>query len=195
MRVVKSGNHPKKKFSKKSSYYFKKRNRKRKACIEQKNLFFAKACENTLRLMQQVARYLNPAFFYERQTPHYKTLRNTISECIESEDYSINIIEKELCIYKSFAHLNPQCLQDYGKVLLAGEEEFKIKTSEREKNYLDKESGLRLIAKDLMLYVTTPQIELFVEINELLLQYKDEKLIQLFYNITIHINFLNPQTR
>ena len=195
MRVVKGGNHPRKKFSKKSRYYFKKRNRKRKPCIEQKNLFFANACVNTLRLMQQVARYLNPAFFYERQTPHYKTLRNTISESIEAEDYSTNIIEKELCIYKSFAHMNPQRLQDYGKTLLAGEEEFKIKISEREKNYLDKESNLRLIAKDLMLYVTTPQIELFVEINELLLQYKDEKLIQLFYNITIHINFLNPQTK
>lgn len=195
MRVVKSENYPKKKFSQKSSYYFKKRKKKRKACIEQKNLFFANACVNTLRLMQQVARYLNPAFFYERQTPHYKTLRNTISESTESEDYSINIIEKELCIYKSFAHSNPKRLKDYGKALLAGEDEFKIKINEREMNYLDKESGLRLIAKDLMLYVATTQMEIFVEINELLLQYKDEKLIQLFYNITIHINFLNPKTK
>ena len=193
LRVIKGSkeDNPKKKYSKKSRYYFKKRNKKRKACLEQKSLFFANACVNTLRLMQQIARYLNPAFFYERQVPHYETLRNTISESIESEDYSINIIEKELCIYKSFAHMNPQRLQDYGKVLLAGEDEFKLKLQEREENYLDKESGLRLIAKDLMLYFTTPQAELFVEINELLFQYKDEKLIQLFYNITIHVNFLN----
>ncbi len=190
--MVKGGNenHPKQKFSKKSRYYFKKRNKKRKACIEQKSLFFANACVNTLRLMQQVARYLNPAFFYERQVPHYEILRKTISESIESEDYSINIIEKELCIYKSFAHLNPQRLQDYGKVLSAGEDEFKLMLQQREENYLDKESGLLLIAKDLLLYVATSEMELFVEINELLLQYKDEKLIQLFYNITIHINFL-----
>ncbi|MDP3557682.1 MAG: hypothetical protein Q8T03_09930 [Bacteroidota bacterium] len=198
LRVIKDGkeeNTPKKKFSKKSSYYFKKRNKKRKACIEQKSLFFANACVNTLRLMQQAARYLNPAFFYERQVPHYETLRNTISESIESEDYSINIIEKELCIYKSFAHMNPQRLQDYGKVLLAGEDEFKIKLQQREENYLDKESGLRLIAKDLMLYVATSEIEFFVEINELLIQYKDERLIQLFYSITIHINYLNPKAK
>lgn len=195
LRVIKGGkeNHPKQKFSKKSRYYFNKRNKKRKACLEQKSLFFANACVNTLRLMQQVARYLNPAFFYERQVPHFETLRHTISESIESEDYSINIIEKELCIYKSFAHMNPQCLQDYGKVLLAGEDEFKLKLQEREENYLDKESGLRMIAKDLLLYVATSEMELFIEINELLLQYQDKKLIQLFYNITIHINFLNPK--
>lgn len=194
LRVIKGGkeNNHKKRYSKKSRYYFNKRNKKRKACLEQKNLFFANACINTLRLMQQVARYLNPAFFYERQVPHYETLRNTISESIASENYSINIIEKELCIYKSFAHMNPQRLQDYGKVLLAGEDEFKLSLQEREENYLDKESGLRLIAKDLLLYVATSEMELFVEINELLLQYKDEKLIQLFYNITIHINFLKP---
>lgn len=197
LRVIKGGreDYPKQKFSKKSRYYFKKRNKKRKACIEQKSLFFATACVNALRLMQQVARYLNPTFFYERQVPHYETLRKTISESIESENYGINIIEKELCIYKSFAHLNPQCLQDYGKVLVAGEDEFKLKLQEREENYLDKESGLRLIAKDLLLYVATSEIELFVEINELLLQYKDENLIQLFYNITIHINILNPKTK
>lgn len=198
MRVIKGGkeeNNSKKRFSKKSRFYFKKRNKKRKARIEQKSLFFANTCVNTLRLMQHVARYLNPPFFFERDVPHYETLRNTISESIGSEEYSINIIEKELCIYKSFAHMNPQKLKDYGKVLLAGEDEFKIKISERVENYLDKESGLRLIAKDLMLYVTTPQMGLFIEINELLLQYKDEKLIQLFYNITIHINFLNPKTK
>ena len=198
MRVVKSGkeeNAPKKGSSKKVKHYFKKRNKKRKACIEQKNLFFANACVNTLRFIQRVARYLNPAFFFERQVPHYETLLKTISESIESEDHSINIIEKELFIYKSFAHKNPQRLQDYGKALLAGENEFKLKLKEREENYLDKESELRLIAKELMLYIATPKIELFVEINELLLQYKDENLIQLFYNITIHINFLNPKTK
>jgi hypothetical protein len=193
LRVVKGGkeNHPKNKFSKKSRYYFKKRNKKRKACLEQKSLFFADACVNTLRLIQKTARHLNPAFYYERQVPHYETLRNTIHHSIESEDYSINIIEKELCIYKSFAHLNPQRLQDYGKVLIAGEDEFKIKLQQREESYLDKESGLRLISKYLLFYVEIPQAELFVEINELLLQYKDEKLTQLFYNISIHINFLN----
>ena len=197
LRVIKGGkeDYPKQKFSKKLRYYFKQRNKKRKACIEQKSLFFANACVNTLRLMQQVARYLNPAFFYERQVPHYETLRKTISESIESENYSINIIEKELCIYKSFAHINPQRLQDYGKVLVAGEDEFKLKLQEREENYLDKESGLHLIAKDLLLYVATSEIELFVEINELLLQYKDENLFQLFYHITIHINILNPKTK
>ena len=188
LRVIKGGNNSKKKFSKKSRYYFNKRNKKRKACLEQKSLFFANACVNTLRLMQQVAKCLNPAFFYERQVPHYETLRHTISESIESEDYSINIIEKELCIYKSFARMNLQHLQDYGKALLAGEDEFKIKLQEREENYFDKDSGLRLIAKDLLLYVATFEVELFIEINQLLLQYKDEKLIQLFYNISIHIN-------
>lgn len=198
LKVIKSGKAediPQKKFSKKSRYYFNKRNNKRKACLEQKNLFFANACVNTLQLIQKAARYLTPAFYYERQVPHYETLRNSISESIEAEDWSINIIEKELCIYKSFSHMNPQRLRNYGKALSAGETEFKIKINEREENYLDKESGLRLIAKDLMLYVTTPQVELFVEINELLLQYKDEKLIQLFYNITIHVNFLNPTKR
>lgn len=192
LRVVKDGNeenNPKKKFSKKSRFYFKKRNKKRKAYLEQKSLIFANACVNTLRLMQQVARFLNPAFFYERQVPHYEILRKTISESIIAEDYSINIIEKELCIYKNFAHMNPLCMQDYGKVLLAGEDEFKLKFQEREENYLDKESGLRFIAKDLLLYVATAEMEIFVEMNELLLQYKDEKLIQLFYNISIHINF------
>jgi hypothetical protein len=191
LKVIKGGKYPHKKFSKKSRYYFRKREKKRKACIEQKNIFFAEACVNTLRLMQRVARYLNPAFYYERQVPHYETLRSTIINSLESEEYSINIIEKELCIYKSFAHMKPQRLQDYCKVLLAGEDEFKLKHQEREENYFDKESGLRLTAKYLILYVATSQMEFFVEINELLLQYKDEKLIQLFYNITIHIQFLN----
>lgn len=191
LKVIKSDREHN--YTKKSRYHFNKRNKKRKTSIEQKNLFFATACVNTLQLMQQVASYLNPPFFYERQVPNYETLRNTISQSIESEEYSTTIIEKELCIYKSFAHMNPQRLQDYGKALSAGENEFKLKLQEREENYLDKESGLRLIAKDLLLYVATSEIEIFVEINELLLQYKDEKLIQLFYNITIHIHFLNPK--
>lgn len=193
LTVLKGGNHSEKKFFRKSKYYFKKRNKKRKACIEQKSLFFAKACANTLRLMQQVARYLNPSFFYERQVPHYETLRNTINTSIESKDYSVNIIEKELCIYKSFAHMNPLRLQDYSKALLAGEDEFKFKIQEREENYHCKESCLRLIAKKLMLYIETSEMELFMEVNELLQQYNDEKLTQLFYNITIHIDFLNPE--
>ncbi|MDO9187387.1 MAG: hypothetical protein Q7W13_15340 [Bacteroidia bacterium] len=190
MRVIKGGNHPKKKFSKKSKFYFLKREKKRKACIEQKSLFFANICVETLGLMQKVARAINPAFYFERLVPHYEALRNVISNSHEAETYSTDIIERELCIYKSFAHLNPQRLQDYNKVLMKGEDEYIAFYKEREENHLDKVSGLRFIAKKMMLYVATSEAELFLEINEKLIQYQDEKLTQLFYNITIHVNFL-----
>lgn len=191
MRVIKGGNHSKKIFSKKSRFYFLKRENKRKACIEQKALFFANICIETLGLMQKVARAINPAFYFERLVPHYEVLRNVISNSHESETYSTDIIERELCIYKSFAHLNPTRLEDYQKVLMKGEDEYNALYKEREENRLDKTTGLRYITKKMMLYVSTPEVELFLEINEKLIQYKDEKLLQLFYNMSVHINFLN----
>jgi len=191
MRVIKGGNHSKKRFSKKSRFYFQKREKKRKACIEQKALFFANLCVETLGLMQKVARAINPAFYFERLVPHYEVLRNVISNSHESETYSTDIIERELCIYKSFANMNPHRLEDYHKVLMKGEDEYMALYKKREENHFDKVSGLRYIAKKMMLYVSTPEAELFLEINEKLTQYKDEKLTQLFYNMTIHINFLN----
>lgn len=188
MRVIKNGKQPNKKFSKKSRFYFLKREEKRK----QKQEFFdyGKACVETLCLMQKAARSINPSFYFERSVPHYEVLRSSIAHSTEAETYSTNIIEKELCIYKSFAHLNPYRLEDYRKVLMKGEDEFTALLREREENRLDKLSGLRFIAKKLMLYVATSELEFFLEINEKLIQYKDEKLTQLFYNITIHINFL-----
>ena len=190
MTVIKGGKHPHKNYSNKSHYYFLKREEKRK----QKLINYANACVDTLSLMQQVARAINPAFYFERLVPHYEILRNSISQSTEVEAYSANIIEKELCIYKSFAHLNPQRLEDYNKVLAKGEDEFSALVKQREENHVDKLSGLRFIAKKLILYVATSEIELFLEINERLIQYHDEKLTQLFYNITVHTNFLNTPT-
>lgn len=191
LRLIKGGEHPHKRFSKKSRFYFLKREKKRQEAAEKKALFFANGCVETLGLMQKVARAINPAFYFERLVPHYEVLRNVISNSQESETCSTNIIERELCIYKSFAHLNPQRLEDYNKVLIKGEDEYMALYKEREENHFDKTTGLRLIAKKIMLYVSTPEAELFLEINEKLIQYKDEKLTQLFYNMTIHINFLN----
>lgn len=189
MRVIKGGKHPSKKFSRKSRFYFLKREEKRKQ--KQKYFDYAKICVETLGLMQKVARAINPAFYFERLVPHYEVLRSSISNSTEAETYSTNIIERELCIYKSFAHLNPQRLQDYNKVLMKGEDEYTSLYKEREENHFDKVSGLRFIAKKMMLYVANSEVELFLEINEKLIQYKDEKLTQLFFNITIHLNFLN----
>jgi hypothetical protein len=192
MRVIKGGKHPSKKFSKNSRFYFLKREEKRK---QKRNCFdYATACVKTLALMQKVARAINPAFYFERLVPHYEVLRSSISNSTESEAYSTNIIERELCIYKSFAHMDPQRLEDYNKVLMKGEDEYTALYKEREENHLDKNSGLRFIAKKMMLYVSTPEVELFLEINEKLIQYKDEKLTQLFYNITVHVNFLKQST-
>ena len=192
MRVIKGGKHPSKKFSKKSRFYFLKREEKRKQ--KQKCFDYATACVKTLALMQKVARAINPAFYFERLVPHYEVLRSSISNSTESEAYSTNIIERELCIYKSFAHMDPQRLEDYNKVLMKGEDEYTALYKEREENHLDKNSGLRFIAKKMMLYVSTPEVELFLEINEKLIQYQDEKLTQLFYNITVHVNFLKQPT-
>jgi hypothetical protein len=194
LRVVKGGKHPHNKFSKKSKYYFQKREKKRQACLEQKSEFFANACVETLLLMQKIARVINPAFYFERLVPHYEVLRNVIEQSTESETYSTDIVERELCIYKSFAHMNPQRLEDYHKVLSRGEDEFSALLREREETHVDKESGLRFIAKKLMLYVSNSETELFMEINEKLIQYQDEKLTQLFYNITVHVNFLKSTT-
>jgi len=191
LRVIKGGQHPHKRFSKKSRFYFLKREKKRQEANEQKALFFANACVETLGLMQKVARAINPAFYFERLVPHYEVLRNVISNSQESETHSTNIIERELCIYKSFAHMNPQRLEDYNKVLIKGEDEYMALYKEREEKRFDKVTGLRSIAKKMMLYVSTPEAELFLEINEKLVQYKDEKLTQLFYIMTIHVNFLN----
>lgn len=191
MQVIHGGKHPKKKFSKKSRFYFLKREKKRQAANKQKALFFANLCVETLGLMQKIARAINPAFYFERLVPHYEVLRNVISNSQESETYATNIIERELCIYKSFAHMNPKRLEDYNKVLMNGEDEYMALYKEREENRLNKITGLRCIAKKMMLYVSTPEVELFLEINEKLTQYKDEKLTQLFYNMSIHINFLN----
>jgi len=191
LRVIKGGNHPKKKFSKRSRFYFLKREKKRQEKQEEKALYFANLCVETLGLMQKVARAINPAFYFERLVPHYEVLRNVISNSKESETYSTNIIERELCIYKGFAHMNPQRLEDYNKVLMKGEDEYMALYKEREGNHFNKITGLRTIAKKIMLYVSTPEVELFLEINEKLVQYKDEKLTQLFYNMSIHINFLN----
>lgn len=189
MRVIKGGKHPSKKFSRKSRFYFLKREEKRKQ--KQKYFDYAKICVETLGLMQKVARAINPAFYFERLVPHYEVLRSSISNSTEAETYSTNIIERELCIYKSFAHMNPQRLEEYNKVLMKGEDEYTALYREREENHFDKVSGLRFIAKKMMLYVTNSEVELFLEINEKLIQYKDEKLTQLFFNITIHLNFLN----
>jgi hypothetical protein len=194
LRVIKGGKHPSKKFSKKSRFYFLKREEKRKQKQQQKYFDYAKACVETLGLMQKVARAINPAFYFERLVPHYDVLRSSISNSTESETYSTNIIERELCIYKSFAHMNPQRLEDYNKVLMKGEDEYMALYKEREENHLDKISGLRFIAKKMMLYVANSEVELFLEINEKLIQYQDEKLTQLFYNITIHVNFLKQST-
>lgn len=191
LRVIRGGQHPRKRFPKKSRFYFLKREKKRQEATEQKALFFANACVETLRLMQKVARAINPAFYFERLVPHYEVLRSSISNSQESEAYSINIIERELCIYKSFSHLNPQRLEDYNKVLMKGEDDYMALYKEREENHFDKTTGLQSIAKKMMLYVSTPEAELFLEINEKLVQFKDEKLTQLFYNMTIHVNFLN----
>lgn len=190
LRVVKGGKHPHKKFSKNSQYYFLKREKKRQEKQTQGNQFFANACVETLQLMQKVARAINPAFYFERLVPHYEVLRSVIEHSTESETYSTDIVERELCIYKSFAHMNPQRLEDYHKVLSRGEGEFSALLKEREETHLDKESGLRFIAKKLMLYVSNSETELFLEISEKLIQYQDEKLTQLFYNITVHVNFL-----
>jgi hypothetical protein len=187
MTVIKGGKYPNKKHSNKSHYYFLKREEKRK----QKLINYANACVDTLKLMQKVARAINPAFYFERLVPHYEVLRSSISNSQEAETYSTNIIEKELCIYKSFAHINPQHLQDYNKVLAKGEDEYMALYQEREETQTDIETGLRFIAKKIMLYVTTKEAELFLEINEELVQYQDNTLTQLFYNMTIHINFLN----
>ncbi|MBA3706192.1 MAG: hypothetical protein H0W84_09925 [Bacteroidetes bacterium] len=189
LRVIKGGKHTYKKFSKKSHYYFLKREKKRKACIEQQSLFYANLCVETLSLMQKVAKSINPAFYFERLVPHYEVLRNVIEQSTEAETYSTNIVERELCIYKSFAHMNPKRLQDYNKVLAKGEDEYTALLKEREETHLDKESGLRFIAKRLMLYISDSKMELFLEINEKLIQYQDEKLTQLFYNITVQVNF------
>lgn len=189
MRVIKGGKHPKEKLSKKSRFYFLKRKEKRKQ--KQKYFDYAKICVETLGLMQKVARAINPAFHFERLVPHYEVLRSSISHSTEAETHSTDIIERELCIYKSFAHMNPQRLEDYNKVLMKGEDEYMSLYKEREENHMDKISGLRFIAKSMMLYVANSELELFLEINEKLIQYKDEKLTQLFYNITIHVNFLN----
>lgn len=192
MRAIKGGKHPSKKFSKKSRFYFLKREEKRKQ--KQKYFDYAKICVETLSLMQKVARAINPAFYFERLVPHYEVLRSSISNSTEAETYSTNIIERELCIYKSFAHMNPQRLEDYNKVLMKGEDEYTALYKDREENHLDKVSGLRFIAKKMMLYVANSEVELFLEINEKLIQYQDEKLTQLFYNITIHVNFLKQST-
>ncbi|MBL7910070.1 MAG: hypothetical protein JNJ41_03300 [Bacteroidia bacterium] len=192
MRVIKGGKHPSKKFSKKSRFYFLKREENRKQ--KQKYFDYAKVCIETLILIQKVARAINPAFYFERLVPHYEVLRSSISNSTESETYSTNIIERELCIYKSFAHMNPQRLEDYNKVLMKGEDEYTALYKEREENHFDKVSGLRFIAKKMMLYVANSEVELFLEINEKLIQYQDEKLMQLFYNITIHVNFLKQST-
>lgn len=192
MRVIKGGKHPKRKFSKKSRFYFLKREEKRKQ--KQKCFDYATACVKTLALVQKVARAINPAFYFERLVPHYEVLRSSISNSTEAETYSTNIIERELCIYKSFAHMNPQRLEDYNKVLMKGEDEYTALYKEREENRFDKKSGLRFIAKKLMFYVANSEVELFLEINEKLTQYSDEKITQLFYNMTIHINFLKQST-
>ena len=189
LRLIKGGKHPDKKYSKKSCYYFLKREEKRK----QKYFNYAKACVDTLALMQKVARAINPAFYFERLVPHYDVLRSSILNSEEAETYSTNIIERELCIYKSFAHANPQRLEDYNKVLAKGEDEYMALYQEREETQTDKITGLRFIAKKIMLYVATKEAELFLEINEELVQYQDNTLTQLFYNMTIHINFLNPR--
>ncbi len=190
LRVIKGGKHPHKKISKKSHYYFLKREKKRQACIKQESLFYANLCVETLSLMQKVARGINPAFYFERLVPHYEVLRSVIEQSTEAEIYSTNVVERELCIYKSFAYMNPQRLKDYNKVLAKGEDEYTALLKEREETHVDKESGLRFIAKKLMLYVSNSETELFFEINEKLIQYQDEKLTQLFFNITVHVNFL-----
>jgi hypothetical protein len=188
MTVIRGGKHPSKQYSNKSHYYFLKREEKRK----QKLINYANACVDTLKLMQKVARAINPAFYFERLVPHYEVLRSSISNSQDAETYSTNIIERELCIYKSFAHLNPQRLEDYNNVLAKGEDEYLALYQEREETQTDKATGLRFIAKKIMLYVATKEAELFLEINEELVQYQDTTLTQLFYNMTIHINFLKP---
>ena len=174
----------------KAKHFFRKKNKKRKSCIEQKSLYWAKACINVLAHIQKAARYLNPAFYFERKVPHYNTLFNSLSQSIESEKQSISIIEKELCIYKSFAKLKPDSISEWGKALEQGENEFYMLVKEREETHTCHLTGLQFIAKKLLLFVTTPDVQLFVEIHNELLKPFDGELLQLFHKITIQVNLL-----
>ena len=201
LKVIKGEGKPFFKKANRARYFFNKRNKYRKEkerkkkeeSTPHKNIFFANACVETLKLMQRVALFLNPAFHFERKVPHYHTLHKSICTSKDAENYSIHLIEKELIIYKSFSGIHPQRLEDYAGALKLGENEYAALVQQREESYLDKESGLRMVAKKLLLYVCFPDMELFFEINEGLVGYKDLSLVQLFHTMSFHVNFLDQK--
>ncbi|MGQ0829356.1 MAG: hypothetical protein ACT4ON_13290 [Bacteroidota bacterium] len=158
--------------------------------ITGKKTNWAMACVKVLKYIQKAARYLNLAFYFERKVPHYNTLLNTLECSFESELQSINIIEKELCIYKSFAKHKPDSISHWGKTLAEGENEFYMLVKEREETHTCHLTGLRFIAKKLLLFVTTPHVQLFIEIHNELLNPVDGELLQLFHKITIQVKLL-----
>jgi hypothetical protein len=162
----------------------------KKEIITDKKTNWANACVKVLKHLQKAARYLNPAFYLERKVPHYNTLLNTLECSVQSQQESISIIEKELCIYRSFAKQNPQSISQWGKALQEGEKQFYMLLKEREETHTCHLTGLRFIAKKLLLFVATPDIQLFVEIHNELLNPVDGELLQLFHKITVQVKFL-----
>lgn len=185
LKLIKGGKHAQRHYSNKSHYYYLRREKKR----QQKLINYANACVDTLALMQQVAKVINNAFYVERLTPHYEVLRNTISKSENAEQYSTNIITRELCLYKSFAKNQPKHFGEHQCVLDKGEAEYIAFYSEHEETQLDQQTGLRFIAKNILLYVSTKDTSLHIKINQELVRFQDNSLIQLFYNMNIHIHF------
>jgi hypothetical protein len=171
-----------------NQFFKRKRNKRRNR--KRRNLYWAKACVELLERIQRAAMFLNPAFYRERKVPHYSTLFNSISQSVHSEEQSIRIIEKELFIYKSFAELNPRHISEWGKALKSGEDEFSAIVNERHERHTCHRTGLRYVAKKLLMLISTPHFELFIEINEELAAYGNTDLQLLLQHITIHINFL-----
>jgi len=154
---------------------------------EKNNSRMAIACAKTIRFIRKAAKYLNPAFYLERKIPHYAILKRTILRSEDAENYTLNVIEKELLIYKSFVKVNPLRLETFGEALKKAEQEFTILTTEREEVYDFHLTGLRLVAKKIIHYIQTPTSETLIEVNELLSGMQEEELSSMWNHFTIEI--------
>lgn len=154
---------------------------------ENKNSRMAIACVKTLKYLQKIAKYLNPAFYLERKVPHYEVLKRTITQSEEAENYTLNVIEKELLIYKSFVKINPLRFETFGEALKKAEHEYAVMQIEREEIYDFHLTGLRLVAKKIVHYIETPTSETIIEVSEMLTGMNEEELSSLWNQIIIEI--------
>ena len=137
-------------------------------------------CAIVLLHIQNASHRICPAFYYERRVSHNARLLKILSENEHEREKSLFLVTKELFIYNHFAKQNPQTVIDWNKTALEGEQNFNEISS----------TVIQLIVEPLFTFITAPQTSEYVFVHNMLIEYKEFQLLELFKHIAIQVNYL-----